>query len=79
MRFSQSTHLLMHWLTYSIGNDKSGELYYNYCNSNNLIQMVNFSAGYPECCSQSLILLDLFISSDPSICSAVAFPPLENF
>ena len=29
-------------------------------------------------CSHSLALLDLFISFDTSICSAVAFPPLGN-
>ena len=30
------------------------------------------------CDSHSPALLDLFISSDASICSAMAFPPLEN-
>ena len=33
----------------------------------------------PDCDSHSPALLDLFLSSDASICSAMAFPPLENF
>ena len=46
--------------------------------SNNLIQIVNFSTRIPDCDSNSPALLDLFISSDASICSAMAFPPLGN-
>ena len=41
-----------------------------------LTQMINHS--YPDCDSHSLALLDLFLSSDFSICSTVAFPPLGN-
>ena len=41
--------------------------------------MVNFPTGIPDCDSHSLVLLDLFISSDASICSTMAFPPLGNF
>ena len=33
----------------------------------------------PDCDSHSPALLDLFISSDTSICSSLAFPPLGNF
>ena len=40
--------------------------------------MVNFPTRIPECDSQSLALLHLFISSDASICSTMAFPPSEN-
>ena len=40
--------------------------------------MVNFSAGIPGCDSHCPALLDLFISSDASICSTMAFPPLGN-
>ena len=40
--------------------------------------MVNFPTQIPDCDSHSPALLDLFISSDASICSAMAFPPLEN-
>ena len=36
--------------------------------------MVNF----PDCDSHSPALLDLFLSSDASICSTMAFPPLRN-
>ena len=32
----------------------------------------------PDCDSYSPALLDFFLSSDPSICSTMAFPPLEN-
>ena len=40
--------------------------------------MVNFPTQIPHCDSHSPALLDLFISSDASICSTMAFPPLEN-
>ena len=40
--------------------------------------MVNFPTRIPDCDSHSPALLDLFISSDASICSTMAFPPLEN-
>ena len=39
--------------------------------------MVNFPTQIPDCDSHSPALLDLFLSST-SICSAMAFPPLEN-
>ena len=66
------------WLTYSSGTDsRPGELCYNFCISNNLTQMVNFPRT-PDCVSHIPALLDLFISSDASICSANAFPPSGN-
>ena len=40
--------------------------------------MVNFPTHIPGCHSHSPALLNLFISSDTSICSTMAFPPLEN-
>ena len=40
--------------------------------------MVNFSTWIPDCDSHSPALLDLFLSSDASICSTMAFPPLGN-
>ena len=40
--------------------------------------MVNFPTQIPDCDSHSPALLDLFISSDASICSAMAFPSLGN-
>ena len=40
--------------------------------------MVNFPTHIPGCHSHSPALLNLFISSDSSICSTMAFPPLEN-
>ena len=52
------------WLTYSGGTVRLGELCYNL--SNDLTEIVNFP------------LLDLFLSSDASICSTMAFPALGN-
>ena len=66
------------WLTYSGGTDRPGELCYNFSMSNNLTQIVNFPTRIPDCDSHSPALLDLFISSDASICSTMAFPPLGN-
>ena len=67
------------WLTYSSGTDRSGELCYLVNSiSNNLAQMLNFPTWVPDCDSHSLALLDLFISSDASICSTMVFPPLGN-
>ena len=40
--------------------------------------MVNFPTRIPDCDSHSPVLLDLFLSPDANICSAMAFPPLQN-
>ena len=40
--------------------------------------MVNFPTWIPDCDSHIPALLDFFLSSDPSICSTMAFPPLGN-
>ena len=66
------------WLTYSGGTDRPGELCYNFSISNDLTQIVNFPTRIPDCDSHSPALLDLFLSSDASICSTMAFPPLGN-
>ena len=66
------------WLTYSDGTDHSGELCYSFSISNDLTHMVNFPTRTPDCDSHSPALLDLFLSSDASICSTMAFPPLGN-
>ena len=66
------------WLTYSGGADRYGELCYNFSISNNVTQMVNFPTRIPDCESHKLALLDFFLSSNASICSTMAFPPLEN-
>ena len=47
--------------------------------SNDLTHMVNFPIRIPDCDSHSSALLDLFISSEASICSTKAFSPLGNF
>ena len=67
------------WLTYSGRTDRAGELYYNFSISNDLTQILNFPTWIPDYDSHSTALLDLFISSDTSIClTPMAFPPLGN-
>ena len=66
------------WLTYSSGTDPPGELCYNFSISNDLTQIVDFPTRIPDCDSHSPALLELFLSSDASICSTMAFPPLGN-
>ena len=66
------------WLTCYCGTGRSGELCYNFSMSKDLTQMVNFPTRILDCDSHSPALLDLFISSDASICSTMAFPPLGN-
>ena len=66
------------WVTYSGGTDRPGELCYNFSISNDLTQIVNFPTRIPDCDSYSPALLDFFLSSDASICSTMAFPPLGN-
>ena len=91
MRFSWSTHYtnvfvfgdfnIHHkdWLTYSCGTDRPGELCCNYSISDDLTQMLNFPTRIPDCDSNSSALLDLFISSDVSICSAMPFATIRKF
>ena len=66
------------WLTYSGGTDRLGELCYNFSIPKDLTQIVNFPTRIPDSDSHSPALLDLFISSDTSICSTMAFPALGN-
>ena len=66
------------WLTYSGGTDRPGELCYYFSISNDLTQMINFPTWITDCDSHSPALLDLFISSDTSICSTMAFLALGN-
>ena len=46
--------------------------------SNDLTQMVNFPTRIPDCDSHNPALLDLFLSSEASICSTMAFSTLGN-
>ena len=61
-----------------VGTDKPGELCYDFSISNDLTQVINFPSRTPDCDSHSPPFLDLFISSDASICSTMAFPSLGN-
>ena len=67
------------WLTYSSGTNRPGELCYIFSISNNLTQMINFPTRIPDCDSHSPALLDLFLSSDATICSAMVFPAIRKF
>ena len=67
---------LKDWLTYSGGTNRPGELCYHFLISNDLTQMV--PTQIPDCDSPSPALLDLFISSNISICSTLVFTPLGN-
>ena len=40
--------------------------------------MVNFPTRIPDCDSHNPALLDLFLTSDASICSTMAFPSLGD-
>ena len=64
------------WLTYSGGTDRSGEPCYNFSISIDFTQMVNFPTRIQESDSHSPAFLDLFLSSEDSICSTMAFPQL---
>ena len=89
MRFSRSTHLLMFLSLETLTSiTRTGlpilvELInlvncYNFSISNDLTQIVNFPTRIPDCDSHSPALLDLFLSSDANICSAMASPSLGN-
>ena len=65
------------WLTYSGGTDGLANSY-NFSISDDLTQMVNFPTRICDCDSHSPALFDLFLSSDVSICSTIAFPSLGN-
>ena len=66
------------WLTYSGRTGRPGELCYSFSIPNDIYQMVIFPTRITDYDSHSPALLDLFISSDPSICSTMAFPPSGN-
>ena len=87
MKFSQSTHLLMILTLESLTPIiRTGlpilvaliDPVNSVIISNDLTQMVNFPTRIPDCDFPSLALLDLFLSSDTSICSTMAFHPLGN-
>ena len=65
-------------LSYSGGTDRPGELCYNFSIVNDVTQIVNFPTRITDCDSHSPALLDLFISSDASISSTMAFLPMGN-
>ena len=84
MKFSQSTHLLMLLSLTSI--IRTGlpilveqiDLINSAIISNDLIQVVNFPTWIPVCHSHSPALLNLFLWSDASIYSIMAFSPQGN-
>ena len=66
------------WLTYSGGTDKPGELCYYFSISSDLTKIVIFPTQTLDCDSHSPVFLDLFLSSDASICSTMDFPQLGH-
>ena len=52
---------------------------FNFITSNDLTQIVNFLIRIPDCDSHSIALLDLLVSFDSIICSAVLFQLAGNF
>ena len=60
------------------GTDRHVDLCYIFSIPNDLTQIANFPICISDCDFDSPALLDLFISSDASIFSTMAFPPLEN-
>ena len=78
LSFETLTSIHKDWLTYSRGTDRPGELCYNFSISNDLTQMVNFPTSIPDCDSHSPAVLHVFIYSNASICSTLAFSPLGN-
>ena len=66
------------WLNYSGETDRSGELCFGFSTPNDLTQIFNFPTRIPDCGSHGPALLDLFLSSNTSFCSTMAFPPLGN-
>ena len=90
MRSSRSTHLLMflssETLTFII---RTGlpilvelinlvNFVIIFLSQNDLTKMVNFPTQIPDCDSHAPAFLDLFLTSDASICSTIAFPTLGN-
>ena len=51
---------------------------YNFSISNDLTHMVHFPTSIQDCDCHRSALSGLFLSSDDSICSTMAFPPLRN-
>ena len=67
------------WRSYSGGTDRHGKLCYNFSISDELTQMLNFPTCVSDCDPHSSAVLDLFISSNFSICSDMTFSPFEKF
>ena len=65
-------------LTFSDGTERPGKICYNFSILDDFTQMVNCVTRILDCDSLSPALLDLFLSSDASICFKMAFPPLGN-
>ena len=64
------------WLTYSSGTDRPSELV-NWWSQVTLLRWLTFLLR-SQTVTHSPALLDLFLSSEASICSTMPFPPLGN-
>ena len=62
------------WCTYnSCDAHRPGDLCYN-----DLTLTVNFSTLIPDCDVHNLLFFDLYLTSNPNICSSVSLPPLVH-
>ena len=66
------------WLKYLRGTDEPGEYSFNFSITHDLTQVVDFPTCIPDSDTHRLALLDLFLTSDPELCSVEGFAPLGN-
>ena len=66
------------WLVYSNGIDFSGAEAYNFSISQSLTQIVDFPTRFPDRDDHNPHLLDLFLTSNPTICKPSVLSPLGN-
>ena len=64
--------------TLARGTDQPGEYSFNFSITHDLTQVVDFPTRIPDCDTHRPALLDLFLTSDPGLCSVEAFAPLGN-
>ena len=66
------------WLKHLYGADQPCEYSFNFSITHDPTQVVDFPTRIPDSATHRLALLDLFITSDPGLCSVEAFGPLGN-
>ena len=61
------------WLKHLHGTDQPGEYSFNFSITHNFTQIVDFPTCIPDCDTHRPALLDLFLTSDPGLCSLKSF------